>query len=101
MENSEKILAELKKWHKEYEEINKKLDLALKALNLVPVSEEELRKIQIQQRENLNTAAKVAAELDAMENKENPNNTSIDKVYNTPAEIYGDVLGDDILGGLN
>lgn len=100
MDNTEKILAELKKWHKENQEINRKLDLALKALNLVPVTEDELRKIQIQQRDNLNKAATVAAELDAMENKDNPNDTSIENLYKNPRDVYGDVLGEDILGGL-
>lgn len=100
MDTTEKLLEELKKAHKERQEINKKLDLALKALNLVPVTEEELKKIQIQQRDSLNKAAKVSAELDAMENKDNSNDTNIDELYKTPRDVYGDVLGEDILGGL-
>lgn len=101
MDNAEKLLKELKEYTKVMAEVNKKLDLALKALNLVPVTEEELKNIQIQQRANLNTAAKVSAELDAMENKDNPNNTNIEDVFSSTRDIYADVLGEDILGGLN
>lgn len=97
MENHEISTETVEKMFKCMKNLEKKLDLALKALNLVKVSPEEARKIQLQQRENMTVQAKVNAELDAMENKdaEVP-----DLVFNTPQDIYADVLGDDILGGI-
>ena len=77
--------------------LEKKLDLTLKALNLVKVTPEEAKKIQLQQRENMAVQAKVNAELDDMENK---GKDEPELVFNTPQDIYGDVLGDDILGGI-
>lgn len=88
--------------------INKKVDKLTtivtrmgKALHLVPVTEKEEREIQLQQRGNLQLAAKVANELDAMSPKEAsdmPEMLSIfDKYEHT--ELFGDVLGDDFLGG--
>lgn len=94
VKNQEEIL-------KNQVKLTKKIDLALKALNLVKVSEEEMKKIQIQQRENLNMAAKVSAQLDDIENKDANADKSIDEIFRTPQEVYGDVLGDDILGGMN
>lgn len=100
METSEKLLKELQKWNKEMTEFRKEISLVLKALNLVPVSEEELKKIQITQRDNMNKAMKVSEELDAMQNKDKEL-PSIDESYKSARDVYGDVLGDDILGGLN
>lgn len=88
--------------------INKKVDKLTtivtrmgKALHLVPVTEKEERDIQIQQRNNLNQAAKVAAELEAMSPKEPSNAPEMLSIFDTfeHAELFGDVLGDDYLGG--
>ena len=56
--------------------IDKKLDKTLnlltkvaKTLHLLPVTEAEERKIQITQRSNLATAAKINDELNVMQNK--------------------------------
>ena len=97
MENHEISEETVEKMFKCMQKLEKKLDLALKALNLVKVSPEEAKKIQIQQRENFAVQAKIAAELDNMENKDEE---APELKYNTPQEIYGDVLGEDILGGL-
>ena len=90
--------------------IDKKLDkiLALntkiaKALHLLPVTEKEERDIQIQQRTNLNQAAKITAELDNMENKSGEdagNSLDVDLYTKAPQEeVYSGIIGDDILGG--
>lgn len=97
MENHEISTETVEKMFKCMKNLEKKLDLALKALNLVKVSPEEAKKIQLQQRENMAVQAKINAELDAMENKDKD---EPELVFNTPQDIYGDVLGDDILGGI-
>ncbi len=97
MENHDNSTEFVEKVFKCMKALEKKLDLALKALNLVKVSPEEAKKIQLQQRENMATQAKVNAELDDMENKDKD---KPELVFNTPQDIYGDVLGDDILGGI-
>lgn len=97
MENHDVSTETVEKMFKCMKALEKKLDLALKALNLVKVTPEEAKKIQLQQRENMTVQAKVNAELDAMENKDEE---APELVFNTPQDIYGDVLGEDILGGI-
>lgn len=97
MENHDVSIETIEKMFKCMKALEKKLDLTLKALNLVKVTPEEARKIQLQQRENMAVQAKVNAELDDMENKDKG---EPELVFNTPQDIYGDVLGDDILGGI-
>ena len=97
MENHDVSIETIEKMFKCMKVLEKKLDLTLKALNLVKVTPEEARKIQLQQRENMAVQAKVNAELDAMENKDKD---EPELVFNTPQDIYADVLGDDILGGI-
>lgn len=88
--------------------IDKKLDKILnlqtkiaKALHLLPVTEKEERALQIQQRTNLNIAAKITAELDNMENKgqeDDGKSLAVDIYGEAPAaEVYSDIIGDDIL----
>ena len=86
--------------------IDKKLDKILnlqtkiaKALHLLPVTEKEERAIQIQQRKNLEQAAKVNDDLNAMENKEDDTPVDLDNIFQDSMSIYGDILGDDFLGG--
>lgn len=86
--------------------IDKKLDKILnmqtkiaKALHLLPVTEKEERAIQIQQRKNLEQAAKVNDDLNAMENKEDDMPVDLDNLFQDSIAIYGDILGDDFLGG--
>ena len=97
MENHDSSTELVEKMFKCMKALEKKLDLALKALNLVKVTPEEAKKIQLQQRENMTVQAKVNAELDDMENKDTD---KPELVFNTPQDIYSDVLGDDILGGI-
>lgn len=86
--------------------IDKKLDKILnmqtkiaKALHLIPVTEKEERAIQIQQRKNLEQAAKVNDDLNAMENKDIDSPPTLDTLFTSKEEIYNDILGDDFLGG--
>jgi hypothetical protein len=74
---------------------NEQLLLVLKALHLLPVTEQEEREIQIRQRESMKQSDKILEELDKMENikqdiKEEP--------FATKDEIFSDVLGNDFRG---
>lgn len=90
--------------------IDKKLDKVLnlttkiaKTLHLLPVTEKEERDIQILQRKNLATAAKITNELDAMENKTDNSEVVSGNVFDflstaSDNDILGDIIGDDYLG---
>ena len=89
--------------------IDKKMDKILnlqtkiaKVLHLLPVTEKEEKELQLLQRKNLATAAKVNDDLDAMENKGEPSH-DLSNVFAalenaTTIEIYDDVIGSDIFG---
>lgn len=102
MENEE-ILQYLSKLDKKLDKILNLVTKTSKALHLLPVTEKEEREIQIQQRTNLNQAAKITAELDNMENKigeDTTQNISIALYDSIPQEdVYSGIIGDDILGG--
>ena len=102
MENEE-ILQSLSKLDKKLDKILAMQTKIAKALHLLPVTEKEERAIQIQQRTNLNQAAKISAELDDMENKSKEdagNSLDVDLYINAPQEeVYSGIIGDDILGG--
>lgn len=67
-----------------------------KSLHLLPVTEREEREIQILQRKNLQLAAKVNADLTAMEPKSDE--SSLLSVGTLEiSNIFADVLGDDYL----
>lgn len=72
-----------------------------KALHLITVTEKEEREIQLLQRSNLNQAAKISAELDAMSPPPENNVPEMMTVFDKfdQSELFGDVLGDDFLGG--
>ena len=88
--------------------IDKKLDKILKlhtsiakAMYLVPATEEELREIQIKQRENLQAAAEVNDKLDVMQNKakdEDMIDTSdIFANFKSDFDVFNDVIGEDFI----
>ena len=88
--------------------LNKKLDKLTnivtkigKALHLIQVSEKEERDIQLLQRANLNLAAKVSEELDAMSPKTPSESPEMLTIFDTfdQDELFKDVLGEDFLGG--
>ena len=102
MENEE-ILQILSKLERKCDKILAMQTKIAKALHLLPVTEKEERDIQIQQRTNLNQAAKISAELDNMENKSGEdagNRLDVDIYTNAPQEeVYSGIIGDDIFGG--
>lgn len=88
--------------------LNKKVDRLTnivtkmgKALHLIPVTEKEEREIQLLQRGNLTLAAKVSEELDAMSPKKPSDTPEMLTIFDNfeQSELFGDVLGDDFLGG--
>lgn len=85
---------------KKQDKILQMLTKVSKALHLVPVTEKEERAMQIAQRENFSIAAKVNDELNAMESKED-DQARVRNMYDyTQSEVFADVVGDDILGGM-
>lgn len=85
---------------KKQDKILQMLTKVSKALHLVPVTEKEERAMQIAQRENFSIAAKVNDELNAMEPKED-DQARVRSMYDyTQSEVFADVVGDDILGGM-
>ena len=99
MENEE-ILQYLSKLDKKCDKILTMQTKIAKALHLLPVTEKEERAIQIQQRTNLNQAAKVSAQLDEMENKssDSSNDASLGvNLFNAEKEVvYEDIIGNDV-----
>jgi len=84
------------------DKIQHMLTVTMKALHLLPVTEEEEKKIQIAQRRNLAQTAKVNNDLNAIQNKSNENQDggltvkSIGDMFGD--NIYEGLLGDDIMG---
>lgn len=91
--------------------IDKKLDKTLnlltkvaKTLHLLPVTEAEERKIQITQRSNLATAAKINDELNVMQNKssDGAEQFTLGAILERAAQednIYEGIIDQDFLGG--
>lgn len=90
----------LSKLHKKVDKLTTLVTKIAKTLHLIPVTEKEERDLQLTQRNNLQIAAKVTNDLNAMENK--PDETQYplfsQRSYST-AELFSDVLADDFLGG--
>lgn len=99
MPENDEILQYLSKIDKKQDRILNLLTKIAKTLHLLPVTEKEERDIQLTQRKNLSQAAKVNDDLNKMENKPSESQQDL-KLYATPQEVYGDVLGDDFLGGM-
>lgn len=99
MPDNDEILQYLSKIDKKQDRILNLLTKIAKTLHLLPVTEKEERDIQLTQRKNLTQAAKVNDDLNKMENKPSESQQSLE-LYTTPQEVYGDILGDDFLGGM-
>lgn len=70
--------------------ISQKLDLALKALNLVPVSEDEELKIRAMRESNAQIKEKVYSQI----HPDTASNSELLKTFNiADSEIYADVVG--------
>lgn len=99
MPDNDEILQYLSKIDRKQDKILNLLTKVAKTLHLLPVTEKEERDIQLLQRKNLAQAAKVNDDLNKMENKPSESQQNLE-LYTTPQEVYGDVLGDDFLGGM-
>lgn len=70
-----------------------------KTLHLLPVTEKEEREMQILQRKNLEMAAKINDELNAMESKDDLD--EIAEAFSiSSGNVFNDVIADDFLGGM-
>ena len=100
MENEE-IVDLLTKLTKKVDKLTNIVTKMGKALHLMPVTEKEERDIQLLQRANLSQAAKVSEELAAMAPKKEPDMPEMLSVFDNfeQSELFGDVLGNDLLGG--
>ena len=101
MEFNTEVLELLRLLNKKVDKLTNIVTKMGKALHLVPVSEKEERELQLLQRKNLASAAKVSEELAAMSPKAESDLPEMLTVFDKfeQAELFGDVLGDDYLGG--
>ncbi len=101
IEFATEVLTLLKLLNKKVDKLTTIVTKLGKTLHLIPVSEKEEREIQLLQRTNLATAAKVSEELAAMSPKPESDLPEMLTVFDKfeHAELFGDVLGDDFLGG--
>ena len=99
MPDNDEILQYLSKIDRKQDKILNLLTKVAKTLHLLPVTEKEEHDIQLLQRKNLAQAAKVNDDLNKMENKPSESQQKLE-LYTTPQAVYGDVLGDDFLGGM-
>ena len=95
MDEQAKILELLSKIDKKQDKLMNLVTKIAKTLHLIPVTEKEERDIQILQRKNMAQAVKINDELDNMENKSD----EVSVLFPTKEEVFGDILGDDFLGG--
>lgn len=100
MENEE-IVDLLKTLNKKVDKLTNIVTKMGKALHLITVTEKEERAIQLLQRANLAQAAKVSEELAAMAPEKESNVPEMISVFDSfeQTELFGDVLGEDLLGG--
>lgn len=103
MENNTELKVLLEQFSSNLEKLSKKVDKMLtlnvkiaKSVHLIPVTEKEEREIQLLQRSNLQLAAKVNDDLNAM----SPNENSLDQLSIGTiqiADVFSDALADDFL----
>ena len=101
MDQFEELLELVTKLDKKVDKLTNIVTKIGKALHVLPVSEKEERDLQLLQRKNLEAAAKVASKLDAMSPKPEQELPEMLSVFDSfeQTELFGDVLGDDYLGG--
>lgn len=103
MDNSTEILEFLAKLDKKVDRLTNTVTKIAKTLHLIPVTEKEERDLQIMQRTNLNIAAKVSADLDALSPKDKEDTSYLQSFYSEafsqPADVFSDVIADDYLTG--
>ena len=102
MDNNTEILELLTALNKKVDKLTNIVTKVGKALHIIAVSEKEERDIQLLQRNNLKLAAKVSEEIAAMSPKPDTNTPEMLSIFDNfeRDELFGDVLGDDYLGGV-
>lgn len=102
MDNNTEIIELLTALSKKVDKLTNIVTKVGKALHIIAVSEKEERDIQLLQRNNLKLAAKVSEEIAAMSPKPDSNAPEILSIFDNfeKNELFGDVLGDDYLGGV-
>lgn len=102
MDNSTEIIELLTALSKKVDKLTNIVTKVGKALHIIAVSEKEERDIQLLQRNNLKLAAKVSEEIAALSPKPDTNTPEILSIFDNfeKDELFGDVLGDDYLGGV-
>lgn len=87
------------KLDKKIDKLSNTVNKIAKTLHLIPVTEKEEREIQLTQRKNLQIAAKVNDDLNAMLPDKPEDTGSIFSIYDQAQNVFGDVVADDFLGG--
>lgn len=102
MDNNTEIIELLTALNKKVDKLTNIVTKVGKALHIIAVSEKEERDIQLLQRNNLKLAAKVSEEIAALSPKPDINTPEILSIFDNfeKDELFGDVLGDDYLGGV-
>lgn len=103
MENDTELKALLEQFSSNFDKLSKKVDRMLtlntkiaKSLHLIPVTEKEERELQLLQRANLQLAAKVNDDLNAMSpKKDSLHQLSIGAIQ--ISDVFSDALADDYL----
>ena len=103
MENDIELKVLLEQFSSNLDKLSKKVDKMLtlntkiaKSLHLIPVTEKEEREIQLLQRTNLQLAAKVNDDLNAMTpNEDSLHQLSIGAIQ--ISDVFSDALADDYL----
>lgn len=99
MPENKELMEILAKLDKKVDKMSTLVTKIAKTLHLIPVTEKEERDIQLTQRKNLQIAAKVNDDLNAMSPDKPEDNTSIFSIYDQAQNLFGDVIADDFLGG--
>ena len=99
MPENQELIDLICKLDKKVDKLSNLVNKIAKTLHLIPVTEKEEREMQLTQRKNLQIAAKVNDDLNAMSQDKPENNDSIFSIYDQVESIFGDVIADDFLGG--
>ena len=99
MPETQELMEVLAKLDKKIDRMSTLVTKIAKTLHLIPVTEKEERDIQLTQRKNLQIAAKVNDDLNAMSPDKPEDSASIFSIYDQAQNLFGDVIADDFLGG--
>lgn len=99
MPENQELIDLVCKLDKKIDKLSNTVNKIAKTLHLIPVTEKEEREIQLLQRKNLQIAAKVNDDLNAMSPENPKDSASIFSIYDQAQNVFGDVIADDFLGG--